>query len=672
MIEIVAIDTPSLGDRGYLATDGTVALVIDAQRDFDRVLAAAEARSLAITHVFETHMHNDYVTGGFALAAAVGAQYVVNAADPVSFQRTAVADGDLVKVGDMRVRALATPGHTFTHLSYLLADGDQVVAAFTGGSLLNGTTGRTDLLGPAHKRALARAQFGSAHRLAAELPDTASICPTHGFGSFCSATPAIGGSSTIGDEKRVNPALTKSETEYVEELIAGLDVYPAYYAHMGKANLAGPAGPDLSPPRRAEAAELRRRIDAGEWVVDLRSRIAFAAGHLRGALNFENGANLATYLGWLIPWGSPLTLIGDSAEMVTDAQRELCRIGIDRIEAMAGGPPEAWAAAGEQLAEFPTADFATLAARTAARGSPVVLDVRRRVRMAGRSYPGCCAHSAARALGPDGRDTQRADLGSLRGWLPGRRRRVPAGGGRPPGSCDQRRLQCGARRRNADGGSLGRSLRSQRRGTIRINSSQRTGVGWSTWPTCLAAGISARGWALWRAELPERRNLMPVRRLNHAVLYVRDLAASVDFYTGAFGFEVRLEIPGRAAFLRAQGSANDHDLGLFSVPDGQLPHSSYIGLYHLAWEVGTLAELAEVRDRLAERNALVGASDHRVSKSLYAKDPNGIEFEVMWRVPAESWEQEMASGAMIGPLDLDGELARWGDRVTGAAAGSVT
>jgi catechol-2,3-dioxygenase len=165
---------------------------------------------------------------------------------------------------------------------------------------------------------------------------------------------------------------------------------------------------------------------------------------------------------------------------------------------------------------------------------------------------------------------------------------------------------------------------------------------------------------------------MAVRRLNHAVLYVKDLAASVDFYTGALGFEVRTEIPGRAAFLRAAGTANDHDLGLFSVPAGDLPGEPYIGLYHLAWEVGTLAELAEARERLAARGALVGASDHRVSKSLYAKDPSGIEFEVMWRVPAEAWEQEMQSGAMIAPLDLEGEIARWGDRVTGAAAGSVT
>ncbi len=165
---------------------------------------------------------------------------------------------------------------------------------------------------------------------------------------------------------------------------------------------------------------------------------------------------------------------------------------------------------------------------------------------------------------------------------------------------------------------------------------------------------------------------MAVRRLNHAVLYVRDLAATVDFYTGALGFEVRMEIPGRAAFLRAEGSANDHDLGLFAVPQGQAPAGAYLGLYHLAWEVGTLAELADVRQRLEQRNALVGASDHRVSKSLYAKDPSGIEFEVMWRVPAEDWEQEMASGPMIAPLDLEGEIARWGDRVTGAAAGSIT
>lgn len=167
---------------------------------------------------------------------------------------------------------------------------------------------------------------------------------------------------------------------------------------------------------------------------------------------------------------------------------------------------------------------------------------------------------------------------------------------------------------------------------------------------------------------------MAVRRLNHAVLYVHDLASAVDFYTATLGFEIRTQIPGQAAFLRAPDSANDHDLGLFDIGGTAIPAdaSPRAGLYHLAWEVGTLPELDEIRRRLAARGALVGASDHRVSKSLYAKDPSGIEFEVMWRVPAEDWAGELQQGDMIAPLDLDAALARWGDRVTGAAAGSAT
>jgi len=375
MIEVVAIDTPSLGDRGYLATDGRVALVVDAQRDFDRVLSVAEDRGLTITHVVETHMHNDYVTGGYALAQVVGAQYLVNAADPVGFGRTPVSDGDLFEVGQMRVRAIATPGHTYTHLSYALGDDQQMFAAFTGGSLLHGSTGRTDLLGEQDKLALSRAQFASAHRLAAELPDSAAIYPTHGFGSFCSATATASGPSTLGDEKRSNSALTSSEADYIAELLAGLDAYPAYYAHMGVANIAGPVAPDLAMPEPVKPGELRRRIDAGEWVVDLRSRTAFAVGHLRGALNFELGDGLATYLGWLIPWGIPLTLIGNTADEVADAQRELCRIGIDQIAGSASGSPAQWAD-GEGLESFVVTDFAGFASFKE-RAAVVLLDVRR-------------------------------------------------------------------------------------------------------------------------------------------------------------------------------------------------------------------------------------------------------------------------------------------------------
>ena len=375
-VEVVAIDTPALGDRSYLAHDGEVALVIDPQRDIDRVLALAAARGVRITHVFETHLHNDYVTGGLALALATGAAYHVNAADEVAFDRVPVADGDVIEVSPvMRVRVLATPGHTFTHLSYVLAAAGHAHAAFTGGSLLYGSTGRPDLLGRVHADELAHAQFASAHRLASVLPEDADVYPTHGFGSFCSATQAEGNSSTIGRERRVNPVLILAEDRYVSELLAGLDAYPAYYAHMGPANAAGPAGPDLSSPRRADAAELRRRIDAGEWVVDLRARRAFAASHVAGTLSFDLDGSFATYLGWLIPWGTPLTLLGQTAEQVAEAQRELVRIGIDRPVAAATGHPGDWAC-GRALRGYPVADFTDLESVRRHR-AVVILDVRR-------------------------------------------------------------------------------------------------------------------------------------------------------------------------------------------------------------------------------------------------------------------------------------------------------
>ncbi len=142
--------------------------------------------------------------------------------------------------------------------------------------MLHGTTGRTDLLGSEHTDELTRAQFHSVRRLAAELPDNTPVYPTHGFGSFCSATPASGDSSTIADERQNNPALTQDEQSYVDELIAGLSAYPSYYAHMGVINEKGPTPVDLSLPQPVDPDELRRRIDAGEWVVDLRSRTAFA------------------------------------------------------------------------------------------------------------------------------------------------------------------------------------------------------------------------------------------------------------------------------------------------------------------------------------------------------------------------------------------------------------
>ena len=339
MITVVPIDTPGLGDRTYLAHDGQVAFVVDPQRDYDRVLDVARGAGVRITHVFETHLHNDYVTGGLALAQEVGAAYLVNADDDVSFERTPVRDGDVVEVGAMAVRVVHTPGHTHTHLSYALsADGDPAVAVFTGGSLLFGSTGRPDLLGPDHTEELVHDQWHSAQRLARELPDEAAVYPTHGFGSFCSATQSEASASTIGQEKVANPALTQDEAAYVEELLAGLEEFPTYYPQMGPAN---------------------------------------AAGHLQGSVNFGTDGEFITYLGWILPHDATITLLGETPEQVAEAQRDMVRIGMDPA-AMATGKPEAWAA-GAELGHYPVTDFAGLAEELRANpeADRVVLDVRR-------------------------------------------------------------------------------------------------------------------------------------------------------------------------------------------------------------------------------------------------------------------------------------------------------
>ncbi|GAB2754658.1 MBL fold metallo-hydrolase [Nocardioides salsibiostraticola] len=373
-LTIRVIETPSLGDRTYLVHDGSVAFVIDPQRDIDRILEVLEADGVKLTHVLETHIHNDYLTGGLALAEATGAAYLVNGEDEVSFERTPISDGETLEIGErMRLRALLTPGHTFTHLSYALSDGEESVAVFTGGSLLYGATGRPDLLGEENTETLARKQHASAHRLAEELPDATEVYPTHGFGSFCAATQSDATDSSIGQERKNNAALTDDEETYVRDLLEGLGPWPTYYVHMGVGNAAGPTEPDLSLPQEADAAELRRRIEAGEWVVDLRNRTAFAAGHAPGSLNFGLEGPFATYLGWLIEWGTPVTLLGETADEVSTAQRELVRIGIDRPAAHATGGPEQWA---DEQSSFPVATFAELA-QVRHHREVVVLDVRR-------------------------------------------------------------------------------------------------------------------------------------------------------------------------------------------------------------------------------------------------------------------------------------------------------
>ena len=387
-MEILTVETTSLGDRSYLVHDGTVAAAIDPQRDIDRVLQLVDARSLDVAAVFETHIHNDYVTGGFQLARVTGATYHVSADEDVAFDFAPVSDGDKVEVGTFVVRAVATPGHTPTHVSYVLNDGARDIAVFTGGSVLYGSVGRTDLIAADRTEDLTRQQHRSARRILTELEDHVEVRPTHGFGSFCSSGDTSGRSeSTVGIERRDNDAMAiDDEDDFVRRLMAGLDDYPAYYTHMGPINRTGPTDIDLSPPAVVDTPELLRRIAAGEWVVDLRTRTAFARGHIAGTVNIELADPASTYLGWLMSWGTPVTLIADSYEQIARMQRQLVRIGIDRPAGQIPGGPGAVDGSVPRH-EYQVADFAALRRALDEGQNVVVLDTRRTLEWAGGHLP---------------------------------------------------------------------------------------------------------------------------------------------------------------------------------------------------------------------------------------------------------------------------------------------
>ncbi|MGI9196189.1 MAG: MBL fold metallo-hydrolase [Candidatus Nanopelagicales bacterium] len=373
---VLTLESPGLGDRSYVVHDGSVAMVVDPQRDIDRVERLVAEHGLTISRVVETHFHNDYVTGGLELARKHGAEYVVPAGFDIRFEAIQVNDGDTFSVGDLDIEVIHTPGHTPNHMSYAVRMGDDPGVIFTGGSLLYGSVGRPDLVAPNLTEELAHEQWHSAHRIAARVDDAAAVFPTHGFGSFCSATQTQGTSSTVAHERVINPAFTSGESEFVETMLAGLDVFPAYYAHMGPANVAGPADVDLTPPALADATELRERIARGEWVVDLRSRAVFAQGHVPGALNFDMDGAFINYLAWMVPWGTPITLLGSTPEQVEAAQRDLVRVGIDRPAAAGIGGPDLWLEDPAQATRTVRLNFEGLADAITADPDPFILDTR--------------------------------------------------------------------------------------------------------------------------------------------------------------------------------------------------------------------------------------------------------------------------------------------------------
>ena len=381
-MDVELILTPGLGNGAFLITAGRDAVVVDPPRDAWRVMAAAEERGWRVTHVLETHVHNDYLSGALELHSAVGAEILAPARGRYAFAHRPMDDTDALEIDGLRVTARATPGHTPEHLAWeVWSDGDTAPAAIaTGGSLLVGSAGRTDLLGADQTDDLTRAQFHSLRALAT-LPDDVAILPTHGSGSFCSVGPADAARmTTIGRERRSNPLLgLADETAFRTALLDGLGPYPTYYAEMGPINRAGPAvvGRLALPPEIGSDA-VRSAVAGGAHIVDARSREAFAAGHVGGSLNIELGDSFASYVGWFVPFGAAVVLVLPEPveDALVEATTHLFRIGYDRIVGVLAGGVMAWVDAGGTVASYPVVSAAAAADELANGARPHLLDVR--------------------------------------------------------------------------------------------------------------------------------------------------------------------------------------------------------------------------------------------------------------------------------------------------------
>ena len=386
--------TPGLGDNSYLLASGDEAVVVDPQRDAWRFLAAADTQKLQVRYVLETHVHNDYVSGALEIRAAAAAEIAAPAGGRYAFPHRAMAEGQEVRIGALRLVAWETPGHTPEHISWLVYEDGRAdpVALFGGGSLIVGSAGRTDLLGPEATDDLTRAQFRSLRRLAA-LPPSVQLLPTHGAGSFCTASVgSMERTSTIGAEIRSNAALAaRDEESFVRQQLSGLRAYPAYYAHMSRINRAGPVVLGHLPSVQALGPEVvARRIEAGAWVIDARERRAFADAHLPGALNIELDSSFGTYVGWITPFNSPLVLVlpEPAGEALVEAVTQLLRIGYERVEGYLDRGLEAWQSSGRPTRSYPTAGVDDLC-HAYLEGRPLrVLDVRQEAEWQTGRVPG--------------------------------------------------------------------------------------------------------------------------------------------------------------------------------------------------------------------------------------------------------------------------------------------
>ena len=375
-----------LGHLSTLVVDEAtgVAAVIDPRRDVDVYLAAARAEGVRISHVFETHLHNDYVSGGRDLAAITGATHVIGAGAELQHEYRPARDGDTIDLGSIRFRVLDTPGHTPEHVSYAVADiarADEPFLLMTGGSLLVGAVGRTDLLGAANARPFAALMYHSLHEVLLRHEDSVMVYPTHGAGSLCSTGIASTSWSTIGYERRHDPLLAPMEVDaFARALLSGQPTFPRYFARMRPTNQAGPrllSGlvPQIPP---LSGDDLEAALGRGALVVDARASEAHALERIPGSLSIPADASFGTWLGWVVDADQPVILLVEDADALDDLARQALRIGFESMVGYVDGGLRAWRASGRAVEPGNAVGVDRLATQLSGGGpdAPLVIDVR--------------------------------------------------------------------------------------------------------------------------------------------------------------------------------------------------------------------------------------------------------------------------------------------------------
>jgi hydroxyacylglutathione hydrolase len=376
-----------LGHLSALIADETagVAAVIDPRRDVDIYIDRARDAGWRISHVVETHLHNDYVSGGRELTALTGATHVIGAGAELRYDHRPVCGGESFDLGSLRFDVLDTPGHTPEHVTYAVVDpwrANEPILLLTGGSLLVGAVGRTDLLGAENAAPYAAAMYRSLHEVILRHEDSVAIYPTHGAGSLCSVGISSTPWSTIGFERRHDRLLAPMEIDaFARALLAHQPSFPRYFARMRPTNQAGPAllGGIVPLPLPLEIGDARAAVEAGALVVDLRPPAEHAAGHIPGSLSIPSGGSFGTWLGWVVPDPDrPIVLVLRNVADWDDAVRQALRIGFETIAGYVRGGFLAWAEAGLPTEAGGATDVRGLARKLEVGGpdAPLVIDVR--------------------------------------------------------------------------------------------------------------------------------------------------------------------------------------------------------------------------------------------------------------------------------------------------------